>query len=1057
MSKTTAHYEEFITRLRRVVSDYQDGLLLIDREFDEACQRIGLSINNIRAESAKCVDHSKRGQSEETRLRRQAEGIERDIEKLNAEIDRIDQGVAAVDASLRALTQQKANLEQQIENRWVIERIIYLFVHDKDKEEYARLQRNLDKQADKKSTLEVARRNLKEKRSEILRERNGLQTKLQNIRRRLAALKMYAEHADTQARLLADKVRKAEASRQLRKSNLIKALATAWKRAAEEIAHEAVRIRRQQPAFVDLGGSDSSVATEVPYFIFLGAQEVSFKEFRCLVPYGIKFPFEQALVLPEDNQVQRRLAHHLLLRLLQATPPGRLALTLIDPLKLGHSFEPFLPLLNVEQLMPQQRVLTRGDEIEQMLGKLMDETEDLIQHRFKGRISNWSDFNSANADNPLRYKIVLLFDVPEQLSERSLWYLERLIEHGPRCGILPIISVHSQRMDDRRHEKLLAVLAHSTQRLDDLLRVQETDDSWLSYTYLPEQWPRRDTLDNFLSVLAKRYAEIGCFNRSLPDLWVNYLKGSTTIDGFDIPIGWTPSGDIVSLTLGATSSEHHVLLAGKTGSGKSNLLHVMLHSLTEKYAPQEVDLYLLDYKESTEFTVYAKPLLPHARLVATESDPEYGVTVLRHLVDELEGRAKRFKSAGVRDFSEYRKEHPHSLPRVLLIIDEFQVLFTEGRQVAEQAENLLSQLLKQGRSFGIHIVLSTQTLKGINALSLGALISQLGCRIALACSQEDSAMILAGNNWAAAELKSPPEGIINNANGAKSGNVKFLIPLAERNFCLAHLQRLAERAARHNIRPKGRTFDGANLPLRPTLEKFRDICGQRDVLPLGEHLSFASEPLVVPLTQRQAFNVLFSGYNDEIHDGLLVSSLASMSCVDGFDEIVYFNGRRIKPYGGGGEASLELGERFKAFPDVDHLPLQEIADNIGNRRIVLIIDGLDAEKALHPIQTFKAPKPGSPATPAELLKRIAEEGPRNGTFVFAFIDNWRRCAVPCKDLLNLFELRVAFCMNEDDAGALLSGGIGKFKGIEKPNRAVFVNRMTNEVYWFRPYITRKNP
>jgi DNA segregation ATPase FtsK/SpoIIIE-like protein len=99
------------------------------------------------------------------------------------------------------------------------------------------------------------------------------------------------------------------------------------------------------------------------------------------------------------------------------------------------------------------------------------------------------------------------------------------------------------------------------------------------------------------------------------------------------------------LRLGATDSEHHALLAGKTGSGKSNLLHVLIHTLCEKYPPEELDLYLLDYKESTEFNVYAAPPLPHARLVATESDPEYGVTVLRHLVGELETRARIFKSA----------------------------------------------------------------------------------------------------------------------------------------------------------------------------------------------------------------------------------------------------------------------------------------------------------------------------------------------------------------------------------------------------------------------------
>lgn len=136
------------------------------------------------------------------------------------------------------------------------------------------------------------------------------------------------------------------------------------------------------------------------------------------------------------------------------------------------------------------------------------------------------------------------------------------------------------------------------------------------------------------------------------------------------------------------------------------------------------------------------------------------------------------------------------------------------------------------------------------------------------------------------------------------------------------------------------------------------------------------------------------------------------------------------------------------------LPLQEIADAIGKRHIALIIDGLDVEKALQPVQMFKTPRPGEPTAPSALLKRIAEEGPQKGTFVFVFIDNWRRCAAVCKELFNLFELRVAFCMNEDDAGALVSGGIGKFKGIEKPNRAVFVNRMTNEIQWFRPYIGR---
>lgn len=1053
MSTTQAH-PEFAARLSRAAADYRAGIALIDREFDDACQRIDLSIESIHGGSAKRDDHSNREQSQESRLRHQADTIERDIARIDAETVRLDQGLAAVDASLQSLTQQKASLEQQIQNRWLIERIIYLFVNDKDREQCARLQGDLDRGARNKSTLEETRRQLEATRSQMVANKSNLQVTLDQIRHRLAALRASAEHADAQARILAQKASDAENRRQARKRHLLASTSAAWQAAAGEITQEARLLRRQQPAFTDLRGNDSCIASEMPHLLFLGAQEVTFTPFRCSIPHGITFPFERALVLREDNQSQRRLAHHVLLRLLQAIPPGRLELTLIDPIKLGQSFAPFLPLLNVEQLMPQQRVLTRADEVEHILGKLTADTEYLIQQRFKGRISNWTEFNAANIDNPLRYKVVLLFDVPEQLSDKSIWYLERLAESGPRCGILPIVAVNGERIEDKRYERLCVALNRLAQRLDGCLRIEDNDRAGLSYTYMPEEWPRQDALDDFLSVLAIRCEELGRFSKPLPDLWVDYARGSTTVGGFDIPVGWTASGDIVSLTLGATNSEHHALLAGKTGSGKSNLLHVIIHSLCEKYAPQELDLYLLDYKESTEFTVYSTPTLPHARLVSSESDPEYGVTVLQHLVSELENRADLFKSVGVRDFAEYRGVNRHRLARILVIIDEFQVLFAEGRQVAEAAEKLLTQLLKQGRSFGIHLLLATQTLKGIDSLSIGALVTQLGCRIALACGQEDSAMILSSGNWAAADLKSPPEGIINNSNGAKSGNVKFLIPLAERELCRTHLAKMSEQAARRGIEIKARVFNGANLPVRPTLDEFHALCGHSKSLLLGERLTFSSDALAVPLVSRQAFNVLFSGYNDLIHDGLLGSSLESMLLSAMFDEIVYFNGRGIEPRGGYGEASAALGDAFRGISDIAHLPLQAIADDIGKRRIALIIDGLDGEKSLHPVQTFKAPRPGEPTTPSDLLRRIAEDGPRKGTFVFAFIDNWRRCAVSCKELLNLFELRVAFCMNEDDAGALVSGGIGKFKGIEKPNRSVFVNRMTNELSWFRPYIAQ---
>lgn len=839
-------------------------------------------------------------------------------------------------------------------------------------------------------------------------------------------------------------------NREIRKSNWQSGFTKEWEKNATEIAYASSQLRQHQPAFVDFGVDKPLMASEIPAGLVLGSQQVSFEQLSCHVPKVIPFPLTSALVLPQGNAEQKRLAHCLLLRLLSALPPGQVELTLIDPLQQGQSVEPFLPLLKVEQLVPQGHVLTRSDEIEAALGKLTDEIEEMIQQRFNDKASNWSEYNAINPDAPLPYKAVLLFDVPEQISDKSLWFLGRICENGPRCGVLPIIAIDGQRMEDRRYEKFSATQEASSMRLNHLLQSVGAGD--LSFTYLPELWPRQDVLDSFMARLAENCAAQTRFKKTMPDLWTNFVKGETTLGGFHIPIGWTPAGDFATLRLGATDSEHHALLAGKTGSGKTNLLHVLIHTLCEKYPPEELDLYLLDYKESTEFNVYAAPPLPHARLVATESDPEYGVTVLRHLVGELEKRARIFKSAYARDFAEYRKSSGVRLPRVLLVIDEFQVLFSEGRQVAEAAEQLLSQLLKQGRSFGIHILLATQTLKGINAQSIGSIITQLGCRIALACGQEDSALILGGGNWAAAELRSPPEGIINNANGAKSGNVKFLIPLAENVLCNDHIAKLSEFAAQHGALSKTNVFSGVHLPEMPSSSEYQAACAQEEILLLGERLTFDADALTVPLTRRSAFNVLLSGYNDQIHDGLLSAMLSSLTFADGFDEVVYFNARGVAPGGGFSAAAQVLGARFKMFDDISTLPLQAISDDIGTRRIALIVDGLDSEKLLHPAPAFKSPKPGDPPTPADLLKRLAEEGPRKGTFVFAFVDRWQRCASACKDLFSFFELRVAYCMNEDDAGSLVSGGIGKFKGIEKPNRAVFVNKMTNDIAWFRPYV-----
>src|SRR5947209_17738823 len=130
------------------------------------------------------------------------------------------------------------------------------------------------------------------------------------------------------------------------------------------------------------------------------------------------------------------------------------------------------------------------------------------------------------------------------------------------------------------------------------------------------------------------------------------------------------------LALGRGTSQH-ALVAGKTGSGKSTLLHALITNLAMHYGPDEVELYLIDFKKGVEFKTYATHELPHARVIAVESEREFGLSVLQRLDAELKRRGDLFRAHGAQDLRAYRQASGKPLPRILLIVDEFQEFFVE--------------------------------------------------------------------------------------------------------------------------------------------------------------------------------------------------------------------------------------------------------------------------------------------------------------------------------------------------------------------------------------------
>ena len=163
-----------------------------------------------------------------------------------------------------------------------------------------------------------------------------------------------------------------------------------------------------------------------------------------------------------------------------------------------------------------------------------------------------------------------------------------------------------------------------------------------------------------------------------------WWQGSTASEVL-APLGPAGAKKLQYLKLGKGTSQH-ALIAGKTGSGKSTLMHAMITSLALQYSPNEIQFYLIDFKKGVEFKLYDHYALPHARVIAIESEREFGLSVLQQLDRELKRRGDLFRELSVQDVAGFRKTgHADPMPRILLIIDEFQEIFVEDDKIAQDA------------------------------------------------------------------------------------------------------------------------------------------------------------------------------------------------------------------------------------------------------------------------------------------------------------------------------------------------------------------------------------
>ena len=148
----------------------------------------------------------------------------------------------------------------------------------------------------------------------------------------------------------------------------------------------------------------------------------------------------------------------------------------------------------------------------------------------------------------------------------------------------------------------------------------------------------------------------------------------------------------------------HILLGGSTGSGKSVLLKLLLMQALRKGA----EVYIADFKGGVDF-----PKVWHekCRMCFTEEDLRY---TLDQLAAVLEYRKNAFKALGCPNIDAYNETTEQPLPRLIFACDEVAEMLgktgadNERKKLLAQIENRLSTIARQGRAFGIHLILATQ-------------------------------------------------------------------------------------------------------------------------------------------------------------------------------------------------------------------------------------------------------------------------------------------------------------------------------------------------------------
>lgn len=335
---------------------------------------------------------------------------------------------------------------------------------------------------------------------------------------------------------------------------------------------------------------------------------------------------------------------------------------------------------------------------------------------------------------------------------------------------------------------------------------------------------------------------------------------SSVNDSIEIPIGMDDKAN-VSFKMDTVSHVHSFII-GQSGSGKSVFLHNVIMGAIAKYAPEDLQLYLLDFKlGGVEFNRYRD--VKHLKaLLVDNSDIQITLEILRDLSESMKERGRLLRDAGVSNIGEYnQRTSDNHMPQILLVADECHEMFNphgnKDRKQFNEIASILAKIAKEGRSQGVHMVLATQTLAQAEISS--EILNNITDHYLLKCASGDSERMVRDSSSITGSLK--------------TGDVYYHHVEHQTQFHSYYINKEDSDAVISKIVAKCEScksngqfyFSGSQMfRIDQTLvDEMLEKGGRNPVAAIGRSISLKNDSVTVALRKDDGENIMVTGIDDE--------------------------------------------------------------------------------------------------------------------------------------------------------------------------------------------------